>query len=37
MSSKFTEINIKNLTCYFFNDIIKIKNVELKKVNIDQK
>ena len=31
------EINIKNLTCYFFDDIIYIKSVDPKKIIIDEK
>ena len=33
MSNKFKGIDIKNRTCYFFNDIIKIKNFDPNKIN----
>ena len=35
--STLKEINIKNLTCYFFDDIIYIKSVDPKKIIIDEK
>ena len=28
MSNKIKDISIKNLTCYFFSDIINIKNFD---------
>ena len=31
------EISIKNLICYFFDDIIYIKSVDPKKMIIDEK
>ena len=31
------EINIKNRTCYFFGDMINIKNFHLKSLKIDKK
>ena len=37
MSYKFKDINIKNRTYYFFNDIIKIENFDLKNIKIDEK
>ena len=32
----FKEINIKNLTYYFFNDMINIKNLEPNLLNINK-
>ena len=37
MSNKFKDINIKNLTYHFFNDIINIKNFDPTNIKIDQK
>ena len=37
MSNKVKDINIKNLTYYFFNDIINIKNFDLNNIKIDEK
>ena len=31
------EINVKNFTYYFFNDMINIKNLDLNKIKIDEK
>ena len=31
------QINIKNQTHYFYNDIIDIKNFDVKLLNIDKK
>ena len=31
------KINIKNRTCYFFNDLINIKNFDPKFLKIDKK
>ena len=31
------EINIKNCTCYFFDDMISTKNLDPNKINIDEK
>ena len=33
MSNKFKSIDIKNRTCDFFNEIIKIKNFNPNKIN----
>ena len=35
MSNKFKEINIKNLTYYFSDDIVNIKKLDLNKIKID--
>ena len=35
--NKLTEIDIKNHTCYHFNDIIKIEDFDLDNILIDQK
>ena len=37
MSNKVKDIDIKNRTYYFFNDIINIKNFDLDKIKIDEK
>ena len=37
MSNKFEDINIKNHTYYFFDDIIYIKNFDPNDIKIDEK
>ena len=37
MSSKVEDIDIRNQTYYFFNDIISIKNFDPNNINIDEK
>ena len=37
MSNKVKDINIKNRTYYFFNDIIKIENFDPNDIKIDEK
>ena len=37
MSNKVKDIDIKNRTYYFFNDIINIKNFDAHNIKIDQK
>ena len=37
MSNKFKEIDIKNRTYYFFDDMINIKNSNPNKIKIDEK
>ena len=37
MSNKFKDIDIKNYTCHFFNDIINIKSFYPNKIKIDEK
>ena len=37
MSSKVKDIDIKNRTCYFFNDIINIKFFDTNNIKIDEK
>ena len=37
MSNKFKDIDIKNHTYYFFDDIINIKNFDPIKIKIDEK
>ena len=34
--SQIKEINIKNRTCYFFDDIINIKNFDPNRNKIDK-
>ena len=34
---EFREINIKNRMCYYFNDIIKMKDFNLDNILIDEK
>ena len=35
--NELKEIDIKNRTCYFFDDIIKTKNFNLDNILIDEK
>ena len=37
MSNKVQDIDIKNRTCYFFNDIINITFFDLSNIKIDKK
>ena len=37
MSNKVKDINIKNLTYYFFYDIINIKSFDPNNIKIDKK
>ena len=37
MSDKIKDIDIKNRTYYFFDDIINIKNFDPNKIKIDEK
>ena len=37
MSNKIKDIDIKNRTYYFFNDIISIKNFDPNNIKIDEK
>ena len=37
MSYKVKDIDIKNRTYYFFNDIINIENSDLNNIKIDEK
>ena len=37
MSNKFKDIDIKNLTYYFFDDVINIKQFDPNKTKIDEK
>ena len=37
ISNKFTEIDIKNCTYYFLDDMIDIKNLNPNKIKIDKK
>ena len=37
MSNKIKDVSIKNNTCYFFNDIINIKNFDPNNIKIDEK
>ena len=37
MSNKVKDIDIKNRTQYFFNDIINIKSFDPDKIKIDEK
>ena len=37
MSNKFKDIDIKNYPYNFFGDMVKIKNVDLNKIKIDEK
>ena len=35
--NKFKDIDIKNGTCYFFDDMINKKNLEANQIKIDEK
>ena len=37
MNNKVRDISIKNLTYYFFNDIINIKNFDSNNIKLDKK
>ena len=37
MSNKVSDVDIKNCTYYFFNDIIKIKTFDTNNIKIDEK
>ena len=37
MSRKVKEINIKNRTCYFSNDVIDVENFDPNNIKIDEK
>ena len=37
MSNKLKEIDIKNCTYYFFDDVINIRNLDPNKTKIDEK
>ena len=37
MSNKVKDIDIKNRTYYFFNNIINIKNFDLNNIKVDEK
>ena len=37
MSHKLKDIDTKNRTYYFFNDIINIKNLDSNNIKIDEK
>ena len=37
MTNRFRDIDIKNCTYYFFDDMINIKKLDLKKTKIDEK
>ena len=37
MSNKLNEINIKNRTYYFLDDMINIKTIDPNKIKIDEK
>ena len=37
MSDRFKEIDLKNRTYYFFDDMVNIKNFDLTKIAIDEK
>ena len=37
MNNNVKDINIKNHTCYFFDDIINIKEFDLNNIKLDKK
>ena len=37
INNEFKEINIKNRTFYYFDDILEIENVNLGNISIDEK
>ena len=36
-NDKLKQINIKNCTCYYFDDIIKIEDFDIDNILIDEK
>ena len=36
MSNKVKDVDIKNRTYYFFNDMINIKNFDLNNIKLDE-
>ena len=36
-NNEFTKVCIKNHTCYYFNDIIKLENFDTDNILIDEK
>ena len=36
-NNKFKKIDIKNHTCYYFDDIIKIEDLDLDNILVDEK
>ena len=36
-NDKLKEINVKNGTCYYFKDIIKLEDCDLDNISIDEK
>ena len=36
-NNKFKEIDIKNRTCYYFDDIIHINHTDLDNISIDER
>ena len=36
-NNEFKEVRIKNRTCYYFNDIIKLEDFDLDNILIDEK
>ena len=36
MSNKVRDVDIKNRTYYFFNDMINIKNFDLNNIKLDE-
>ena len=36
-NNEFEEVRIKNRTCYYFNDIIKLEDFDLDNILIDEK
>ena len=36
-NNKFKNVRIKNSTCYYFDDIIKLKDFDLDNILIDEK
>ena len=35
--NELKEIDIKNCTCYYFDDIVKIENLDLDNILMDEK
>ena len=36
-NNELKEINIKNSTCYYFDDIIKIEDFDFDNISLDEK
>ena len=35
--NEFKKFNIKNCTCYYFNDIMEVENINIDRILLDKK